>query len=270
MRAADAALWLWRVDISLNPGYAPDRMAWILAGGAFALASVRGGGELGEAWHKAGTGANKQMAFDDFVAAAEWLTASGIARQGGIVAQGRSNGGLLVAAAINQHPGLFAAANPDVGVYDMLRFDRFTSGRFWTGDYGDPTDPADWARLRAFSPYHNVHAGDYPAILVTTADHDDRVVPAHSFKYVAALQAGRTGNRPHLLLVEHGAGHGSGRPVAQSIAVEADVLAFFARFAGLAPPGSADGKPEGPSLGESEHGVSTSISAGSGGRRQGL
>ncbi|MDE2562612.1 MAG: S9 family peptidase [Sphingomonadales bacterium] len=230
-------------DISINPGYSPERAAWILAGGAFALASVRGGGELGEAWHEAGSGVNKQAAFDDFIAAAEWLSASGIARKGAIAAQGRSNGGLLVAAAINQRPDLFAAANPDVGVYDMLRFDRFTSGRFWTSDYGDPADPADWARLRAFSPYHNVREGDYPAILVTTADHDDRVVPAHSFKYVAALQAARTGSMPHLLRIEHGAGHGSGRPVAQGIATEADVLAFLARFTGLAPPGSAGGKP---------------------------
>lgn len=230
-------------DISLNPGYSPDRMAWILAGGAFALASVRGGGELGEAWHKAGTGANKQVAFDDFIAAAEWLTASGIARKGAIAAQGRSNGGLLVAAAVNQRPDLFAAANPDVGVYDMLRFDRFTSGRFWKAEYGDPANPVDWARLRGFSPYHNVHDGAYPAILVTTADHDDRVVPAHSFKYVAALQAAHIGNKPHLLRIERGAGHGGGRPLAQAIETQADVLAFLASFTGLPSPGSATRKP---------------------------
>lgn len=223
-------------DLSLNPGYSPARMAWIRAGGAFALAAVRGGGELGESWHRAGSGANKQNAFDDFIAAAEWLVADGIAKKGAIAAQGRSNGGLLVAAAINQRPDLFAAANPDVGVYDMLRFDRFTSGHFWTGDYGDPDDPADWDRLRRWSPYHNIHSADYPAILVTTADHDDRVVPAHSFKYVAALQAGATGSKPHLLRIEHDAGHGGGTPTGQAIDTAADVLAFLAYFTGLPVP----------------------------------
>lgn len=220
-------------DISLNPGYSPARMAWIRAGGALAIAAVRGGGELGEDWHRAGSGANKQNAFDDFIAAAEWLVSSGIAKPGAIAAQGRSNGGLLVAAAINQRPDLFAAANPDVGVYDMLRFDRFTSGRFWTGDYGDPADAADWQRLLGWSPYHNVHAAEYPAILVTTADHDDRVVPAHSFKYVAALQTGMTGDKPHLLRIEHDAGHGRGTPTGQAIDTAADVLAFLAHYTGL-------------------------------------
>jgi prolyl oligopeptidase len=135
---------------------------------------------------------------------------------------------------VNQRPDLFAAANPDVGVMDMLRFDRFTSGRFWVDDYGNPAREADWRILRAYSPYHNIRAGAaYPAILVTTADTDDRVVPAHSFKYLAALQAAAIGDKPHLLRMERGAGHGSGRGSDRVISIGADVLAFLARWSGL-------------------------------------
>ncbi|WP_197274600.1 prolyl oligopeptidase family protein [Novosphingobium sp. AAP83] len=221
-------------DISLTPGYSPVRMAWLEAGGAFALANIRGGGEFGRNWHKAGSGENKQNSFDDFIAAGEYLIREGIAAQGALAIQGASNGGLLVGAVVNQRPDLFAAANPDVGVMDMLRFDRFTSGRFWVDDYGRPDREADWRTLRAYSPYHNIVGGkSYPAILVTTADNDDRVVPAHSFKYVAALQAAQIGDRPHLLRVETRAGHGAGKPVDKVISSGADVLSFLAYWTGL-------------------------------------
>jgi prolyl oligopeptidase len=221
-------------DISLTPGYSPVRMAWLEAGGAFALANIRGGGEFGRNWHKAGSGENKQNSFDDFIAAGEYLINEGIAAKGALAIQGASNGGLLVGAVVNQRPDLFAAANPDVGVMDMLRFDRFTSGRFWVDDYGRPDREADWRTLRAYSPYHNIAGGKpYPAILVTTADNDDRVVPAHSFKYVAALQAAQIGDRPHLLRVETRAGHGAGKPVDKVISSGADVLSFLAYWTGL-------------------------------------
>lgn len=228
-------------DISLTPSYSPVRMAWLEAGGAFALANIRGGGELGPRWHEAGRRENKQNSFDDFIAAGEYLIAQGIAAPGGLAVQGSSNGGLLVGAVVNQRPDLFAAANPDVGVMDMLRFDRFTAGRFWVDDYGRPDREADWRTLRAYSPYHNIGDGaSYPAILVTTAENDDRVVPAHSFKYVAALQAARIGSKPHLLRVEARAGHGTGKPVDKVIASGADVLAFLAHWTGLQ---DADGYP---------------------------
>lgn len=221
-------------DISLTPSFSPVRMAWLEAGGAFALANIRGGGEFGRNWHEAGRRENKQNSFDDFIAAGEYLIQEGITAKGALAIQGASNGGLLVGAVVNQRPDLFAAANPDVGVMDMLRFDRFTSGRFWVDDYGRPDREADWHTLRAYSPYHNITGGKaYPAILVTTADNDDRVVPAHSFKYVAALQAAQIGNRPHLLRVETRAGHGAGKPVDKVISTGADVLAFLAYWTGL-------------------------------------
>lgn len=221
-------------DIALTPGYSPVRMAWLEAGGAFALASVRGGGELGRTWYEAGRRDRKQNSFDDFIAAGEYLVKEGIAAKGGLAIQGASNGGLLVGAVVNQRPDLFAAANPDVGVMDMLRFDRFTSGRFWVDDYGRPDREEDWRTLRSYSPYHNIADGKpYPAILVTTADNDDRVVPAHSFKYVAALQSSDIGEKPHLLRVETRAGHGAGKPVEKVIGAGADVLAFLAYWTGL-------------------------------------
>lgn len=221
--------------IAMNPGFSPARMAWLQAGGAFALATVRGGGEFDAAWHAAGSGAAKQNAFDDFIAAAEWLIANRVTPEGGLAIQGASNGGLLVAAVVNQRPDLFAAANPQAGVMDMLRFDRFTAGRFWIDDYGDPQREADWKVLRAYSPYHNIAAGrDYPAILVTTGDSDDRVVPGHSFKYAAALQSAAIGPRPHLLRVTVDAGHAGARAAA-SIEENADILSFLAAWTGLNP-----------------------------------
>jgi prolyl oligopeptidase len=236
-------------DIALNPAYSPWRMAWLEAGGVLAIAAVRGGGELGPAWYEAGRGPHKQTSFDDFIAAGDYLVRSGIARRGGLAAQGGSNGGMMVAAVINQRPDLFVAANPDVGVMDMLRFDRFTQGRSWIDDYGDPRREADWRTLRAYSPYHNIHGGaDYPAILVTTADTDDRVVPAHSFKYVAALQAAAIGDRPHLLRVESDAGHGAGKPLDKLIASGADVIAFLAAWTGLGALPPLPGNPANPAL----------------------
>ena len=226
-------------DISLTPGFSAMRMAWLEAGGAFALANLRGGGEYGKAWHDAGRLANKQNVFDDFIAAGEYLIAQGITPKSGLTIQGGSNGGLLIGAVVNQRPDLFAAANAAVGVMDMLRFDRFTAGRYWVDDYGYPSKEADWRVLRTYSPYHNIKVGvDYPAMLVTTADTDDRVVPGHSFKYTAALQAAKAGNKPHLIRIETRAGHGSGKPTDKAVAEGADVLAFLAQWSGLEVPRS--------------------------------
>lgn len=224
-------------DISLTPTYSVSRMAWLEAGGAFALANLRGGGEYGKDWHDAGRLTNKQNVFDDFIAAGEYLIAQRIAPKGGLAIQGGSNGGLLVGAVINQRPDLFAAANAQVGVMDMLRFDRFTAGRYWVDDYGHPDREADFRVLRRYSPYHNIRAGkDYPAILVTTADTDDRVVPGHSFKYTAAIQAANLGPKPRLIRIETRAGHGSGKPTDKVIEESADILAFLAQWSGLRPP----------------------------------
>lgn len=221
-------------NVAVTPGFSAARMAWLEQGGVLAVANLRGGGEYGRDWHDSGRLARKQNVFDDFIAAAEWLIAQGITAPEKLAIQGGSNGGLLVGAVINQRPDLFAAALPAVGVMDMLRFDRFTAGRTWIDDYGDPRIEADWRVLRAYSPYHNIVGGrDYPAILVTTADTDDRVVPAHSFKYAAALQAASIGSRPHLIRIEMRAGHGSGRPTAKLIDEAADQWAFLARWTGM-------------------------------------
>ncbi|MGV3510808.1 MAG: prolyl oligopeptidase family serine peptidase [Novosphingobium sp.] len=223
-------------NISVLPGYSPGRMAWLAAGGVFAVANIRGGGEYGEAWHLAGKGPTKQNVFDDFIAGGEWLKANGVTSRDGLAVEGGSNGGLLVGAVVNQRPDLFAAAVPEVGVMDMLRFDRFTAGREWVFDYGYPEKEEDWRRLRSYSPYHNVTSGkNYPAVLVVTADTDDRVVPGHSFKYAAALQAADIGSKPHLIRIETRAGHGSGMPVAKVIATNADIYGFVAHWTGLTP-----------------------------------
>lgn len=222
-------------DVSVTPGFSAVRMAWLEAGGAFALANIRGGGEYGKAWHDAGRLANKQNVFDDFIAAGEYLKREGITSPDGLAIEGRSNGGLLMGAVTNQRPDLFNAVHAAVGVMDMLRFDRWTAGRYWVDDYGHPDRKEDFTILRSYSPYHNIRAGvDYPAIIVTTADTDDRVVPGHSFKYAAALQAAQIGNKPHLIRIETGAGHGSGKPTDKQIAEGADVLAFLAQWTGLA------------------------------------
>ena len=224
-------------DISLTPAFSATRMAWLEAGGAFAMANLRGGGEYGKAWHDAGRLTRKQNVFDDFIAAGEYLIAQGITPKSGLAVQGGSNGGLLIGAVVNQRPDLFAAGNAAVGVMDMLRFDRFTAGRYWVDDYGYPAKEADWRVLRAYSPYHNIRAGvAYPALLVTTADTDDRVVPGHSFKYTAALQAADPKGKPHLIRIETRAGHGSGKPTDKVVAEGADILGFLAQWTGLVVP----------------------------------
>ena len=216
------------------PGYSPTRMAWLEKGGVFALANIRGGGEYGKAWHDGGRLLNKQNVFDDFIAAGEYLKAQGITGKDQLAIEGRSNGGLLVGAVLNQRPDLFAAALPTVGVMDMLRFDKFTAGRYWVDDYGYPNKEADFKNLYAYSPYHNVKSGvDYPAILTVTADTDDRVVPGHSFKYAAALQNAQIGNKPHLIRIETRAGHGSGMPTEKVIEQFADMYAFLGYWTGL-------------------------------------
>ncbi|PTQ08271.1 S9 family peptidase [Sphingomonas oleivorans] len=221
-------------NISVTPAFSPANLAWMEAGGVYAQASIRGGGEYGKAWHDGGRLAQKQNVFDDFIAAGEYLIAEGVTTRGKLAVRGGSNGGLLVGAVVNQRPDLFAVGLPAVGVMDMLRFNRFTAGRYWVDDYGDPGKETDFKVLRAYSPYHNVHGGtDYPAILVTTADTDDRVVPGHSFKYAAALQAAAIGTKPHLIRIETRAGHGSGKPTDKIIEEYADLWAFTARWTGL-------------------------------------
>ncbi len=221
-------------NISLTPGFSVTRLAWLEQGGVVAIANLRGGGEYGKAWHDAGRLANKQNVFDDFIGAGEALVAAGITTPDQLAIQGGSNGGLLVGAVVNQRPDLFAAALPAVGVMDMLRFDRFTAGRYWVDDYGHPDQEADFRVLRAYSPYHNIAPGkDYPAILVTTADTDDRVVPGHSFKYTAAMQAADLGDKPHLIRIETRAGHGSGKPIDKTIEETADLWAFAAKWTGM-------------------------------------
>jgi prolyl oligopeptidase len=221
-------------NISQTPGFSASRLAWMEQGGVLAIANLRGGGEYGADWHDAGRLARKQNVFDDFIAAGEFLINEGITSKDRLAIQGGSNGGLLVGAVVNQRPDLFAAALPAVGVMDMLRFNRFTAGRYWVDDYGDPGKEADFKVLRAYSPYHNITSGkDYPAIMVTTADTDDRVVPGHSFKYAAALQAANIGDKPHLIRIETRAGHGSGKPTDKIIAEAADQWAFIAKWTGM-------------------------------------
>jgi prolyl oligopeptidase len=221
-------------NISLTPTYSPTKMAWLQSGGVYALANLRGGGEYGKPWHDAGRLANKQNVFDDFIAAGEYLIKQGITAKGQLAVEGGSNGGLLVGAVVNQRPDLFAAGHAAVGVMDMLRFDRFTAGRYWVDDYGYPNKEADFKTLLTYSPYHNIKSGvDYPAVIVSTADTDDRVVPGHSFKYISALQAANVGNKPHIIRIESRAGHGSGKPTDKIIEEYSDVYAFLAKWTGL-------------------------------------
>jgi prolyl oligopeptidase len=221
-------------DISLTPSFSATRLAWLEKGGAYAVANIRGGGEYGKAWHDAGRLAHKQNVFDDFIAAGEYLKKSGITSPHGLSIEGGSNGGLLIGAVVNQRPDLFDAAHAAVGVMDMVRFDQFTAGRYWVDDYGYPEKEADFKTLLAYSPYHNIKAGvHYPPVLVTTADTDDRVVPGHSFKYAAALQAADPTGAPHLIRIETRAGHGSGKPTSKIIEESSDVMAFLGHFTGL-------------------------------------
>ena len=215
-------------QIAVGPMFKPEWLAWMERGGLLAVASLRGGAEYGKAWHDAGRLANKQNVFDDFAACARWLATSGWTREERIGISGRSNGGLLVGASITQHPELFGAAIAEVGVMDMLRFDRFTIGWGWTSDYGSAEDPEQFRTLLSYSPLHNCRPGtDYPPTLVTTGDHDDRVVPGHSFKFAAALQAAQAGDAPILIRIDTDAGHGMGKPISKLIDERADVLAFL-------------------------------------------
>ncbi|MGD0441228.1 MAG: prolyl oligopeptidase family serine peptidase [Acidimicrobiales bacterium] len=215
-------------DIPVRPDFQEMFAAFMERGGLFAAANLRGGGEYGTAWHDAGRLANKQNVFDDFCACARWLAGSGWSRPERIAIIGASNGGLLVGACLTEHPELFGAAVAMVGVLDMLRFNKFTIGWAWTSDFGDPDDPEQYRWLRAYSPLHNLRQGGrYPATLVLTGDHDDRVVPGHSFKFAAALQEAQGGDRPVLIRVETSAGHGAGKPTAKLIAEGTDVLAFL-------------------------------------------
>ena len=215
-------------NISLTPYFSVVRLIWLEQGCVFAMANLRGGGEYGEDWHKAGTLLKKQNVFDDFISAAEYLIDNKYTRSDRLAIQGGSNGGLLVGAVTNQRPDLFAVALPAVGVMDMLRYHLFTIGRYWATDYGTSEDSKEmFEYLHAYSPVHSVKEGvDYPAIMVTTADHDDRVVPAHSFKYIATIQEKETGESPTLIRIETKAGHGAGKPTDKVIQEYADLYAF--------------------------------------------
>lgn len=215
-------------NISAPPQFSPARIAWMESGGLLALPNLRGGGEYGAAWHEAGKLRHKQNVFDDFIAAAEWLISNGYTQTARLAIHGRSNGGLLTGACLTQRPDLFGAAIVSVGVLDMLRFHKWTIGWGWVSDYGSPDDPADFRYLLAYSPYHNIHPGAaYPPTLVTTGDHDDRVFPAHSFKFTAALQFAQAGPAPILIRIDVRAGHGAGKPTAMVIAETADIFAFI-------------------------------------------
>jgi prolyl oligopeptidase len=221
-------------NISQTPNFKPAWMAWIQSGGVYAMANLRGGGEYGKPWHDAGRLMNKQNVFDDFAAAGEYLIAKGFSAKGKLAIEGRSNGGLLVGASLNQRPDLFAAGHAAVGVMDMTRFDRFTAGRYWVDDYGYPNKEADFKMQLSYSPYHNIKSGvQYPAVIVSTADTDDRVVPGHSFKYISALQAAETGAKPKIIRIESRAGHGSGKPTDKVIEEYSDIYAFLAKWTGL-------------------------------------
>jgi prolyl oligopeptidase len=221
-------------EVSVTPAFSSSVLVWLELGGVFAVANLRGGGEYGRAWHQAGTGARKQNVFDDFFAAAEYLISERWTSTPKLAIQGASNGGLLVGACITQRPELFGAALPAVGVLDMLRYQRFTIGWAWASDYGSSDDPDEARTLLAYSPYHNVRVGTrYPATLMTTGDHDDRVFPAHSFKFAAALQHAQAGEAPILLRVDVKAGHGAGKPTAKLIDEVADRYAFLVATLGM-------------------------------------
>lgn len=214
-------------NVSLTPSFSTTVLYYVENGGVYAVANLRGGGEYGEAWHKAGTLMNKQNVFDDFIAGAEYLISSGYTNSDQLAVRGGSNGGLLIGAVTNQRPDLFKVALPAVGVMDMLRYQKFTIGYAWATDYGTVDDSEEMFQyLLKYSPVHAIEAQDYPAVLVTTADHDDRVVPAHSFKYIARLQEMNTGNLPTLIRIDVKAGHGGGKPTAKIIEEYTDIFAF--------------------------------------------
>ncbi|HOP04797.1 MAG TPA: prolyl oligopeptidase family serine peptidase [Tenuifilaceae bacterium] len=216
-------------NVSLNPRFSVSRLVWLENGGVYAVANIRGGGEYGENWYRSGTKLNKQNVFDDFIAAAEYLVNQKYTSPKKLAIQGGSNGGLLVGAVVNQRPDLFKVAIPQVGVMDMLRFHKFTIGWAWVNDYGSSEDSIQFLNLYRYSPVHNISTGvRYPAILATTADHDDRVVPAHSFKYIATLQdKQKKGSNPKLIRIQTRAGHGAGTPTMLRIEEAADIYSFI-------------------------------------------
>ncbi len=221
-------------DVSLTPNFSPARIAWLELGGVYAQPSLRGGGEYGEAWHDAGRLGNKQNVFDDFIAAGEWLIQNRYTSTPKLAINGGSNGGLLVGACLVQRPDLWGAAVPEVGVMDMLRFHKFTVGWGWKGDYGSSESPEGFKTLIRYSPLHTIQAGlSYPPTLILTSDHDDRVVPAHSHKFTATLQAAQNGPAPILTRVATNAGHGAGKPTAKVIEERADVFAFLVKALGM-------------------------------------
>jgi prolyl oligopeptidase len=225
-------------NISITPSFSVENLVWMELGGVYAAASLRGGGEYGRDWHEAGTQQHKQNVFDDFIATAEWLIDHKVTTPANLGIYGRSNGGLLVAATVLQRPDLFGAVIPAVGVLDMLRYHKFTIGWAWASDYGTADDPEMFEYLLAYSPVHNTRSDiDYPPILVTTADYDDRVVPAHSYKFTAALQAAQRGiadpSRPSLIRIETRAGHGAGKSVQAKIEESTDMWGFLAGTLGV-------------------------------------
>lgn len=225
-------------NVSLYPGFSANRVFWLENGGIYAQATLRGGGEYGEPWHLAGTLQQKQNVFDDFIAAGEYMVNEGWTKPELLTIEGGSNGGLLVGATVNQRPDLFRVAIPRVGVMDMMRYHLFTIGWNWASDYGTSADSPEMAQyLLGYSPLHTIHndGTPYPAIMVTTADHDDRVVPAHSFKYAAALQAADTGDAPKLIRIDSKAGHGAGKPTAKVIDEYADIYSFMFHNLGIKP-----------------------------------
>ena len=232
-------------NISLTPSFSISNLVWLEMGGIFAVPNLRGGGEYGEAWHQAGMKDKKQNVFDDFIAAAQWLIDRQYTSKSKLAIAGGSNGGLLVGACMTQRPDLFAAAIPAVGVLDMLRFHKFTIGWAWCPEYGSPDNEEDFKTLYAYSPLHNLKEGTaYPATMITTADHDDRVVPAHSFKFAAALQAAHQGDNPVLIRIETKAGHGAGKPTSKIIEEAADKWGVF---------GSKSGNGISPQINADEH-----------------
>src|SRR5688572_2080420 len=221
-------------NVPQTPGFSVARVPWLEMGGVYAVANLRGGSEYGKDWWANGAKLKKQNVFDDFIAAGEWLIANKYTSTPKLAIQGGSNGGLLVGAVLNQRPDLFGAALPAVGVMDMVRFPKFTIGWAWTSDYGSPDNPEEFKALYAYSPLHNIKPGTkYPATLVTTSDHDDRVFPAHSFKYAAALQEAQAGNAPVLIRIETKAGHGAGKPVSKVIEEQVDIYGFLMKNLGV-------------------------------------
>ncbi|MFW5706010.1 MAG: prolyl oligopeptidase family serine peptidase, partial [Bacteroidota bacterium] len=223
-------------NVSLTPSFSTTRLLLLEQGGVFAMANIRGGGEYGEAWHMAGTKERKQNVFDDFIAAAEYLIANKYTSSDYLAIQGGSNGGLLVGAVMTQRPDLIKVAFPAVGVLDMLRYHLFTIGWAWASDYGTSEQPEDFDYLIRYSPLHNLKQGEcYPSTMVTTADHDDRVVPAHSFKFIATLQEKQGCNNPVLIRIETKAGHGAGKPTSKIIQEYADIFSFMFYEMGIEP-----------------------------------